>query len=147
MKKEALIAIVVGLILGLIITVGIYTANRSINQLKANKATKTQASATPTTQSQEKAKILEITSHESFDLLDEASVTLSGIAWPKAVLALLGEDQELLITADADGIFSFNFDLIKGYNEIQVIATDDTGEISSQNLVLTYSTTKIELTE
>ncbi|MFH2061764.1 MAG: hypothetical protein ABIJ43_02150 [Candidatus Beckwithbacteria bacterium] len=145
MKKEALIAIVVGLILGLIITVGIYTANRSINQLKANKVAKSDTTATPLPPNQPEEKSLEITSHESFDLINQSEVTLSGIAWSDAVIALLTEDQELLTTADPDGIFSFNFDLIKGYNEIQVIATDDTGETNSKSLILTYSTTKIEL--
>lgn len=145
MKKEALIAVIVGLILGLIITVGVYTANRSINQLKANKAAQSDTETLPSPPNHLMDKTLEITSHESFDLINQSEITLSGIAWSDAVIALLTEDQEFLITADEEGIFSFNFDLIKGYNEIQVIATDDTGETSSKSLVLTYSTTKIEL--
>lgn len=146
MKKEVLVAIIVGLILGLIITFGVYTANRSLNQLKANKVAQSDSTTSappPLTQDQEKT--LEITSHESFDLLEESEITLSGVAWPDAVIALLTENQEYLTTADSDGIFSFNFELIKGYNEIQVIATDDTNETSSKNLVLTYSTAKLEL--
>ncbi|MEA3355558.1 MAG: hypothetical protein U9Q63_03690 [Patescibacteria group bacterium] len=144
MKKEALIAIIVGLIFGLIITIGIYTANRSINQLKAKKTTqKNTITPSPPTQLEEKS--LEITSHESFDLINQSEITLSGIAWSNAIIALLTENQEFMAVADSDGIFSFNFDLIKGYNEIQIIATDDTGEISSKDLIITYSTTKIEL--
>ena len=144
MKKEAFIAIIVGLIFGLIITIGIYTANRSINKLKVNKAAQTNTIVpSPPTQLGEKS--LEITSHESFDLINQSKITLSGIAWPNAIIALLGENKELLTIADSEGIFSFSFDLIKGYNEIKVIATDDTGETKSKDLVLTYSTTKIEL--
>lgn len=146
MKKEVFIAVAIGLVLGLIITLGAYTANRSINKLKANKTAKSEEVVASSPPNQIKAKSLEITSHQSFDLTEESEITLLGVAWPNAVIAILLEDQELFTIADGkDGIFSATFDLIKGYNDIQIIATDDTGETNSQNLILTYSTTKIEL--
>ena len=143
MKKEVFIAILAGLIIGLIITIGVYTANRSLEQQKAKKAatTQTPAPSPPLTNNQ---KSLNITSHENFDLIDQSEITLSGIAWPDAVIALMAEKDNLLATADEEGIFSFTFDLVKGFNEITVVASDETSTTQTQNLVITYSTTQIE---
>lgn len=146
MKKEVLIAVLSGLIIGLIITVGIYTANRSLEQQKAKKISQTQTPQ-PAAQADQTQKLLTITSHENFDLIDQSEITLSGIAWPDAVVALMTEKDNQITSADSDGIFSFQFKLIKGYNEISLVAADETGSTQTQNLVLTYSTTKIELPE
>jgi len=146
MKKEVLIAIVSGLILGLIVTLGIYTANKSLEQQRAKKEAATQTSPLPSPPLTAQ-KTLDITSHENFDLINQSTITLSGIAWPEAVVALMAENDNQLIQADDEGIFSFKFKLVKGFNEITVIATDETNETQTQNLILTYSTSKIELPE
>lgn len=147
MKKDVIIAIASGLILGLIITLGIYTANKSLTKRKAQKQAETTTSPIPSPPLSKKAKKLSITSHEPFDLIDESEITLSGIAWPNAVVAVMSETTSQITTADQDGIFTFKFDLIKGFNELTVIATDELKQAETQNLILTYSTTKIELTE
>jgi len=142
MKKEVLIAVIAGLILGLVITMGIYTANRSLNQQRAKKLMQ---NTPPPTMPVVNNKSLNVTSHESFDLVDKSDLTLSGVAWPEAVVALISEADSQIIRADAEGIFVFKTRLIKGFNEIAIIAGDETGTTQTQNLVLTYSTSKIEL--
>lgn len=142
MKKEVLIAIVAGLILGLIITVGIYTANRSLNVQRAKK--QMQSAPTPSLTPTANNKTLNLTSHENFDLIDDAAVNLSGVAWPGAVVALISEVDNQIIAADDEGIFVFKTKLIKGFNEITIVAADETGAIQTQNLILTYTITKIE---
>lgn len=142
MKKEVLIAIVSGLILGLVITVGIYTANRSINQQRAKK--QMQSAPTPTALPLANNKSLSLTSHENFDLVEDSAISLGGVAWPGAVVALISEADSQIIAADQEGIFIFKTKLIKGFNEITLAASDETGTIQTQNLVLTYSTSKIE---
>ena len=145
MKKEIIIAIVVGLFIGLIFTLGISTANKAINQQKAKKLTPKESGNSLTSTNNNQQKTLTITSHENFDLINQSEVSLSGIAWPKAVIALIAENQTKLIQADAEGIFIFKFNLIKGFNEITLIATDETNATKTENIVLTYSTSKIEL--
>jgi len=145
MKKEIIIAIVVGLFIGLIFTLGISTANKAINQQKAKKLTPKESGNSLTSTNNNQQKTLTITSHENFDLINQSEISLSGIAWPKAVIALIAENQTKLIQADAEGIFIFKFNLIKGFNEITLIATDETNATKTENIVLTYSTSKIEL--
>lgn len=143
MKKEVIIAIIVGLLIGLIFTFGISTANKSLNQQKVKKLTPDESN-NPLTTTKQPQKTLSITSHKNFDLINQSETILSGIAWPKAIIALMTETKTQLIQADTEGTFTFNFDLIKGYNEITVIATDNTNNTQTQNLVLTYSTSEIE---
>lgn len=142
MKKEVLIAIIAGLILGLVITLGIYTANRSLNLQRAKK--QLMSAPTPTAMPAVNNKSLNITSHENYDLIDQSGITLSGVAWPDAVVALISEADSQIIRADGEGIFVFETRLIKGFNEIAIIASDESGTTQTQNLVLTYSTNKIE---
>lgn len=143
MKKEVLIAIIAGLVLGLVITMGIYTANRSLN-LQRNKKLSQNSAAPTAIPSGINNKTLNLTSHESFDLVDRSELTLSGIAWPEAIVALISEADSQIIRADEEGIFVFETRLMKGFNEIAIIAGDESGTTQTQNLVLTYSTNKIE---
>ncbi len=142
MKKEVLIAIISGLILGLVITVGIYTANRSLNVQRAKK--QMQSVPTPSLLPSTNNKSLNLTSHENFDLVDGSNLNLSGVALPGAIVALISEADNQIIAADKEGIFIFKTKLIKGFNEITLAAGDETGSLQTQNLVLTYSTSKIE---
>jgi len=144
MKKEVLIAIVSGLILGLVITFGIYTANRSIEKQKnAKKAQETPLPASPSPSLSQKT--LTITSPENYDLINQRELTINGIAWPEAVIAIITENSEFFTQADNEGYFLHKLNLVKGYNEITVIATDELNSTQTQNLVVTYSTNKIEL--
>lgn len=145
MKKEVLIAVIAGLILGLIITFGIYTANRSLEQANQKKKAESQSTTVPTPPTTPTNKTLEITSHQNFDLIDQSGQTISGIAWSEAVVALMTESDNQLVQANQDGIFTFQTKLIKGFNEITVIASDETNTNQTQNLILTYSTHEIEL--
>lgn len=137
MKKEVLIAIVAGLILGLIITIGIYTANRSLNQQRTKKQVQSQPSPSLSPLA---TKNLNLTSHESFDLVSDSQISLGGVAWPGAVLALISEADNQIIAADNEGVFVFTAKLVKGFNEITVAAADESGTVINQNLVITYST-------
>ncbi len=145
MKKEVIIAIVIGLLIGLIFTLGISTANKALNLQKAKKLTPQASGDSLTASNNNQQKTLTITSHENFDLINQSETALSGIAWPNAVIALMTETQTRLTQADSEGIFTFTINLIKGFNEIALIATDETNAAQTQNLVLTYSTSKIEL--
>jgi hypothetical protein len=142
MKKEVIIAIISGLVLGLVITMGIYTANQSLNVQRAKKLQ--QNAPTPITPPLTNNQAVNVTSHENFDLVENPEQTLSGVAWPEAVVALIGDGDTQLVQADAEGIFTFSTRLLKGFNEISVIASDENGVSQTQNLVLTYSTNKIE---
>lgn len=144
MKKEVSIAIVVGLLIGLIITLGISTANKALDQQKIKQTDSANTQPVDGNNNLQQ-KTLSITSHENFDLINQSEITLAGISWTNAVVSLISENDTQMTQADKDGVFAFKINLIKGFNEITIIATDETQTTQTQNLVLTYSTTKIEL--
>ena len=139
MKKEVLIAVISGIVIGLIITLGIYTANKALEQQKAKKAASDQGVGLTDANSTLTQKSLTITSHQPYDLVNESEITLSGIAWPKAAVALMTESDNFLIEADEEGVFTFTFKLVTGFNELTLVAADDSGATHTLPFVITYS--------
>lgn len=148
MKKEVLLAISIGFILGLVITFGIWTANKSLVGLKKNTpaptptviATDTTPLPTtpPTTSS-----TLTITSPDDEAFSSKNTITISGKTTAGATVVIIYEGNDDVVLADANGNFSDDIDLITGFNTINVSAFDNTGNKATANLTVTYSTAKI----
>lgn len=148
MKKEVLVAIGVGFGLGLVITFGIWTANKSLKQLGTPKiATSPLPSPSPTPQATDTPKTasdLVITSPENEALVNKSNLTVTGKFLPKSAVTVTYEDDETIVETDASGNFSADIDLIGGYNTIVVTGIDlSTGVESTQTLIVTYTTAKI----
>ena len=150
MKKEVLLAIFLGFGLGLIITFGIWTANKSLQQLK-NRNTNTMVSPSPDanitpepTRAQQDAPLqLTVTSPEDESLSNQDSVTVTGKASAKANIIIVYEDGEKIIQADDSGNISQEIDLVGGYNTIVITTFDNDGNESTETRVVTYTTAKI----
>jgi predicted phage tail protein len=148
MKKEVFLAITIGFGLGLIITLGIWVANRSLKNLP----TTTQATPTPeavieettteTTPSNQ-ALTLNITTPEDESLAATNKTTLTGKTVANAAVTITYEDGQTIITAGTDGAFTFEVPLVSGYNVITVTAFNSTGQSATQTLTVTYTTAKI----
>ncbi len=154
MKKEVFLAIIIGFGLGLIITYGIWIANKSLKDLPKNTASKESSSPTtapnptssPTDSSNQTPSSginLSISSPENESLVTNNTVTITGTTTAGATIAILHEKGELLIEADPSGNFSSDLVLEGGYNLITLTAHDSTGNQISKNLMLTYTTSKI----
>jgi hypothetical protein len=148
MKKEVFLAISIGFILGLIITFGIWTANKSLKQTSPGTPTPTQTiaqiSQAPTPTSMPSNQISLNISSPANEILTNASTTnLSGKTVPGAFVAVLFESGETILTASSTGDFSFDIPLEGGFNRISVRAYDQNGQSSTQNLIVTYTTQKI----
>jgi len=149
MKKEVFLAISIGFALGLVITFGIWTANKSLASIKnAPTPTPTTGSATaPTPESQttpaQNAATLNITSPADEAFVAKSTLTVTGKATPGATIVLLFENDDDIVLADAQGNFSSDITLIPGYNNISVSSFDAQGAKLTQAFVVTYSTAKI----
>ncbi len=146
MKKEVILAIVIGFALGLVITFGIWTANKSLKALPTSK----QASptpeivvATPTTSDTSTAISLSLTTPADESLVNSNKVTVSGKTLAGATIVIIDEDNQQIITADDQGNFSKEVNLIAGYNEIRITAYDKNGNKAEQSVVVTYTSAKI----
>ena len=142
MSKEAIIAIAIGFLLGLVITFGVYTANRSIKE-KENSPASTKASDSPLSSAAPEA-ILEIESPENESLVEQSEITIRGQSDPQAIIAIFTEENEHLLTTNNEGTFSAQIKLIKGVNNIKVTAVNKTNQKVERNLTIVYSTITID---
>lgn len=153
MKKEVFLAITIGFVLGLIITFGIWTANKSLKNLPQTKtvATATPAPTQPSTSgnpnpqptSTPNTSGLIISQPVDEALVSTDTITLTGKAAASATIVVFAETGEQITTADSTGNFTTSVKLEGGYNQIKVTAFDNNGNMSSQSLLVTYSTSKI----
>lgn len=151
MKKEVFLAIAIGFALGLVITFGIWTANKSLKNLPSgDKPTPTPPTidATPIpspssspTSAQNSA--LTILSPADEALVNANKVTVTGKASPDATVSVQGEDGSQIVLADSKGDFSVSVNLVAGYNLIRVTAYDKSGNMTENSLTVTYSTASI----
>lgn len=145
MKKEVILAITIGFALGLVITFGIWTANRSLKGLPGSaQATPVTVAATPSTTSDQSQSVsLSLSSPADEALVDTNKIEVAGTTQAGATVVILSEDDQQIITADKDGKFSEKVGLIGGFNIIKVIAFDNEGHSTQQSITITYSTAKI----
>lgn len=144
MKKEVLLAIAVGFGLGLVITFGIWTANKSLKQAKVTPSPAATVGTSVPTPTPASTSQLTVTSPEDESISNVATITVSGTTSPKAVVSIVFEEDEIIVEADDKGAFSSKVDLIGGYNTIIVTSTDPiTGTETTETRIVTYTTTKI----
>ncbi|MDO8487950.1 MAG: hypothetical protein Q7S31_01370 [bacterium] len=145
MKKEVILAITIGFALGLVITFGIWTANRSLKNLPVNPAsTPLTVAATPTPSSDQAQKVsLALTTPADEALVTTNKITVSGKTVAAAAVIILSENGQQALAADDKGEFSLEVSLVGGYNTIRVIVFDKDGNTTEQSVVVTYTTAKI----
>lgn len=146
MKKEILIAIAIGFILGLVITFGIWTANKSLQQNTKTQKTdvsETQPIVTETLPTEEGQIPLIISSPEDNSLVDQEKIEITGKTAAQATIVILYEEGEEVFQADEEGEFSQEITLVGGANEIKITAFDTEGNEANKILNLVYSTAEI----
>lgn len=142
MRKEVILAIIIGFALGLVITFGIWTANKALTKNKTqtpDQETTTQVDVVTPTPS----FFLEVSSPEDQSLSNEAKITLSGKTQPGATVVVAYETAEDIVDADENGAFASNITLVAGTNEIIITAFDANGNQVNKTVNVVYSTTKI----
>ena len=140
MRKEVLLAIILGVGLGLVLTFGIWKANRA---LKENQTT---AGIFPTPavsgESVEASGLtLSILQPEEGDLAGKDKIAVTGSTSPGANLIILSDTGEQAGVADSRGSFETTVELIGGANDIKVIAFNpNTGERVEKQVTVVFST-------
>jgi hypothetical protein len=132
MKKEMIIAIVIGFLLGLIITFGVYrlrvAKDRKSNTLVPSPTT----SVTPVADSQ-----ITIHSPEEGSIQQEKTATVTGSTIPDSYVVLFVNETEYIRQSDESGNFSFDVELADGSNLLAVqVLTDDGTIITKERTVI-----------
>lgn len=144
MRKEVLIAIIIGFGLGLVITFGIWRANKALKETVSSKQEvpekKVEEMITPTPA---KEAGLSFTSPENNSISNKDKIVVSGKSTPEAVIVVLYQDGEKILEADKEGNFSTEITLVGGSNEIKVSSFGKDGSESAKTLTVVYSTVEI----
>lgn len=143
MRKEVLIAIILGFALGLIITFGVWSANKAMREKETAKLAEEPTPPAQTTPTVNPTFSLVILSPEDESLQSQEKIILSGTTEPEAIVMIIGEVGEIITEADDKGQFASEIKLENGTNEITITATNTEGEEANKTLHLVYSTTEI----
>jgi hypothetical protein len=139
MKKEILFAILIGVVMGLFITYGVYHSQRSgeVNQTTTNIEELNEV--TPTTDPQKNGK-LTLYSPEDESIIAESSIQVTGKTLPNSFVVVFVNDEPVITQADETGNFSKNVDLETLANVITVHALDEDGvHYSTQRTIIVYA--------
>lgn len=143
MTKELVIAICLGAILGVGITLGLnrYQAfTRNQNQLPTPTLASQDITALITPIQNHVQHQLAITSPDNSIVVDSDTIIIKGTTTPLSQIVISLATDTLFEEADSDGNFSQEIELDAGSNIIQISSFSPTEEEASTTLLITYST-------
>ncbi|KKQ25962.1 MAG: hypothetical protein US62_C0017G0014 [Candidatus Woesebacteria bacterium GW2011_GWA1_37_8] len=140
MRKELLIAIVVGLLFGLIIGFGIWRANSAINKDQiSTESTSNYDEKTTDTKIQEptqtESKDLVVSAPLEYDVLTQNPVVITGLTTGNTNVIISTEVKDYIVTSKPGGDFTAEVQLSPGLNQILITNPENTAEPKILNLV------------
>lgn len=137
MRREVVIAIILGVGLGVLVAFGVWRANLALNS--KNPLSSPQAQVLQNQDSQNSSNLI-VLQPEVDSVTSTASVIVKGSATPKAIVAISTNTDNEIVQAGLDGSFEKEVSLSGGPNEIIVKSYDEQGNESQQKLTVVYST-------
>lgn len=153
MKKEVLLSIIIGIILGFGI-MGFTWVNRNggfanLSQKIASGSSQEETiqkeevvSPTPTAITENNEVDLLITEPENEIVVSQEKLSIKGKTQSLATVVIIWEEGEDILVADKDGLFETQITLLGGPNEIEVTAYGKNDNEAKKILTVTYSTAK-----
>lgn len=124
MQKEMLLAVIIGLGFGLVITFGFYQARQTSRQV--SQGTQITASPIPETPAPNPEEI-SVTSPQLNQVTTESSISVSGVTLPNNFVTIVVNDQPFFTTSDDSGNFATSVELSQTANIITIITTNSLG--------------------
>jgi hypothetical protein len=140
MRKEIIVAIVVGILLGVAIAFGIWRANTALNNIDdLQKNPPPQEENQNKTDKTEVSNGLSLVKPENFDVLTSDTTTISGLTKPSSVVFVSTEKFDYTTMSKKNGEFSQQIELVGGLNRIIIKSYDKDGFSNTDELILVYS--------
>jgi hypothetical protein len=122
MKKEVVIAILIGLSLGLFITYGIYQARTGVSRRSSDPS----LVASPSPKEQFTGELV-LNSPIDETVQNETALSVSGTTIPNSFVVVFVGNEETITDSDDSGNFSVEVELENGANIITVFVIDEDG--------------------
>jgi len=140
MRKEVILALVIGIIIGAVVLFGIRLANSSATPRRPEPTTPL---VSPTTAPQP-ANPLTITTPTNHAVVFSADLPIKGASLPDSTIIVVSEEDEKIIDADKSGHFETEIKLTGGENNILINAFSSDTLIASASIQIIYTTQTIE---
>lgn len=140
MRKEVILAVIIGILLGGVILYGINLANDSsrLNQSGNDSENNTQVTPSTTKKPDNQVSIIFPQDHA---VITDAQLTLKGSTKANSNIAIVTESDDILTMSDNNGNFSSIINLISGENLITVTAVDEKLATSSSAIYVIRTAT------
>jgi len=135
MKKEVIIAILVGLSMGMIITFGVYRVKNSITETPATNLEEEPSDNNATTA----PTILALHNPEDGTVQTEKELTVTGTTIPNSFIVLFVNNNDFISDTDESGNFSFKIELEDGVNVLRVHVLNEDGEATVEERLVVVS--------
>ncbi|HYD34603.1 MAG TPA: hypothetical protein VD999_00900 [Vitreimonas sp.] len=143
MRKELVIAILIGLSLGLFITYGVYTARTAFRKPAPHIA----ATPSPAPSGEPVATNIALVSPQDESVQTKKEVTVTGTTVADAFVVIFVNDAETITSADSSGNFSVETVLEPGSNLITIQVIDEDGRVSTHERTVVYLTDALTRTD
>lgn len=143
MRKEVIIAILLGFSIGLLIVFGIITARSALQkQSQAPPITTSTASNQDDNPDESQNLAHQLIIHDPRDnqVVGSDTVTIRGLTSAKSTVVIVAEAAEFITIADDRGNFSQEVPLVSGANEIDISAFSPAEEKIDTALTIVYTT-------
>ncbi|MEX0895949.1 MAG: hypothetical protein WDZ94_03345 [Patescibacteria group bacterium] len=135
MKKEVLIAVLIGFGLGLLITYGLYRMRAAI--IGQDQATEIDQLTREEPEDEEVSSVLALHSPEDGTVQTETSTRITGTTLPDTFVVLFINEVDIIVNTDETGNFSHEAELEPGTNVITAHVVNAEGEtFTTQRVVI-----------
>lgn len=136
MKKEVIIAIIIGITIGTIITLGVHIAQKSLaeNNIPPTNPTTPSITISPS----QAVHNLIITSPNNDSVTEQSEIEIIGNTSPNSLLSVISDTHQAVGSADIEGNFELSFTLSSGANQIIIKSFDQNGQEASQEIEVIY---------
>lgn len=133
MRKELILAIFAGCLLGVGVAFGVWRLNSAIRNKPGN------TNVVEEIVESESTFALKIAKPDNFTVLTANPAEISGITKKASLLAIISQEIDYFNIADAEGAFLEEVELEAGINEISVFSFDPENGLAKEDLTLVFS--------
>ncbi len=144
MRKEIIIAIIIGLTIGLIVAYGVRSARLSLANHNNSLVAPTPQTANKESDS---SHTIFITSPEPNSITDQDIISVIGTTSPFSLISIITNDDEVAVSADSTGTFTAKIELIGGINPISIKSYNEQGDVATTTFSVIYSTADLSATD
>ena len=147
MKKEVILAIIFGLLVGSAVTLGVYLNRHKNTSDQIDTATTNRIALDPINVGQnndETLSLVKITSPTNESVQTEATIQISGTAIPDNFVVIFVNDIEEQILADSNGNFTLSASLETGSNVLDAYTVSEEGDTHHDQIIVIYTNKSLE---